>query len=47
MPHLMWTDYMSRPVTQPYVRDSQPRIIVFSVPCALHPVPRTLYPVSV
>jgi hypothetical protein len=28
MPHLMWTDYMSRLVTQPYVHDSQPCIIV-------------------
>ena len=44
MPHLMWTDYMSRLVTQPYVRDSQPRIVVFPVPCAL-PCTRTLYPV--
>jgi hypothetical protein len=31
MPHLMWMDYMSRLVTQPYVRDSQPRIVVSSV----------------
>jgi hypothetical protein len=38
----MWTDYMSRLVTQPYVRDSQPRIVV-----PLCPVPRTLYPVPV
>jgi hypothetical protein len=32
MPHLMWTDYMSRLVTQPYVRDSQPRIVMFAAP---------------
>jgi hypothetical protein len=37
-------DYMSRLVTQPYVHDSQPRIIVFRALC---PVPRTLYPVVV
>jgi hypothetical protein len=43
----MWTDYMSRLVTQPYVRDSQPRIVVFSMPCTPRPVPRTLYPVTV
>jgi hypothetical protein len=41
----MWMDYMSRLVTQPYVRDLQPRIVVFSVPCASCLVPRTLYPV--
>jgi hypothetical protein len=35
MPHLMWMDYMSRLVTQTYVRDSQPRIVVS---CALYPV---------
>jgi hypothetical protein len=34
----MWTDYMSRLVTQPYVRDSQPRIIVFSYPVPYTPV---------
>jgi hypothetical protein len=36
MPHLMWMDYMSRLVTQPYVRDPQTRIVVFLVPCALY-----------
>jgi hypothetical protein len=32
----MWTDYMSRLVTQPYVRDSQPCITVFLVPRILY-----------
>jgi hypothetical protein len=32
----MWTDYMSRLVTQPYVCDSQPRITVFLVPRILY-----------
>jgi hypothetical protein len=32
----MWMDYMSRLVTQPYVRDLQPRILV---PRTLRPVP--------
>jgi hypothetical protein len=40
----MWMDYMSRLVTQPYVRDSQPRILMSRALC---PVPRTLYPVVV
>jgi hypothetical protein len=47
MPHLMWTDYMSRLVTQPYVYDSQPCTVVFPVPCAPYPVPCALYPVVV
>jgi hypothetical protein len=34
----MWMDYMSRLVTQPYVRDPQPCIVVPPVPCTLYPV---------
>jgi hypothetical protein len=40
----MWMDYMSRLVTQPYVCDSQPRILVFR---ALRPVPCAPYLVVV
>jgi hypothetical protein len=38
----MWMDYMSRLVTQPYVRDLQTRILVFRTLC---PVPCALYSV--